>query len=195
MWALTLLYSRSPPVSSQDGPVVPEADWDRVGHEGPVGPRGSRWTGKRSSTAWCVACSTTSSTGRPTWPKTSWRFRPPPTRPATISSSELDTLFSDAPLLFCLSGALPRPGSFWTVDLCGTPVLLTRDARRRRPRHGQRVPAPRRASGGRFGRRRGASPALSTPGCTTSRGTWSACRRPRGSRACAARTRASSSCR
>jgi choline monooxygenase len=41
---------------------------------------------------------------------------------------ELDALFFGQPLLFCLSGALPGPGSFWTVDLCGTPVLLTRDA-------------------------------------------------------------------
>jgi choline monooxygenase len=41
---------------------------------------------------------------------------------------ELDALFDDAPLVFCLSGALPRPGSFWTVELCGTPVLLTRDS-------------------------------------------------------------------
>src|SRR5262249_24758903 len=31
------------------------------------------------------------------------------------------------PLVLCLSGALPKPGSFYTVDLCGTPVLLTRN--------------------------------------------------------------------
>lgn len=42
---------------------------------------------------------------------------------------ELRTLFYGRPLVLCLSGALPRPGSFRTVDLCGTPVLVTRDAR------------------------------------------------------------------
>lgn len=41
---------------------------------------------------------------------------------------ELAVLFDDYPLVFCLSGALPRPGTYWTVDMCGTPVLLTRDA-------------------------------------------------------------------
>jgi phenylpropionate dioxygenase-like ring-hydroxylating dioxygenase large terminal subunit len=41
---------------------------------------------------------------------------------------ELAALFDDYPLVFCLSGALPRPGTYWTVDICGTPVLLTRDA-------------------------------------------------------------------
>lgn len=40
---------------------------------------------------------------------------------------ELEVLFRDQPLLFCLSGALPRPGSYHTVDICGTPVLVTRD--------------------------------------------------------------------
>jgi phenylpropionate dioxygenase-like ring-hydroxylating dioxygenase large terminal subunit len=41
--------------------------------------------------------------------------------------AELAVLFLDQPLVLCLSGALPRPGSFRTVDLCGTPLLLTRD--------------------------------------------------------------------
>lgn len=40
---------------------------------------------------------------------------------------ERDVLFMDHPLVLCLSGALPGPGSYRTVDLCGTPVLLTRD--------------------------------------------------------------------
>jgi phenylpropionate dioxygenase-like ring-hydroxylating dioxygenase large terminal subunit len=40
---------------------------------------------------------------------------------------ELDVLFFDTPLVLCLSGALV-PGSYKAVDLCGTPVLLTRDA-------------------------------------------------------------------
>lgn len=42
-------------------------------------------------------------------------------------AEELDGLFLDQPLVLCLSGALPRPGTFVTVDLCGTPLLLTRD--------------------------------------------------------------------
>ncbi|QFG20323.1 aromatic ring-hydroxylating dioxygenase subunit alpha [Actinomadura sp. WMMB 499] len=41
---------------------------------------------------------------------------------------ELEVLFRDRPLVLCLSGALPGPGTFRTVDLCGTPLLLTRDA-------------------------------------------------------------------
>lgn len=42
--------------------------------------------------------------------------------------AELDVLFMDHPLVLCLSGALPGPGTYRAVDLCGTPVLLTRDA-------------------------------------------------------------------
>ncbi|MFI0354994.1 aromatic ring-hydroxylating dioxygenase subunit alpha [Actinomadura sp. 9N407] len=41
---------------------------------------------------------------------------------------EVEVLFRDQPLVLCLSGALPGPGTFRTVDLCGTPILLTRDA-------------------------------------------------------------------
>ena len=40
---------------------------------------------------------------------------------------EVEVLFRNQPLVFCLSGGLPGPGTFRTVDLCGTPVLLTRD--------------------------------------------------------------------
>ncbi|HXY92161.1 MAG TPA: aromatic ring-hydroxylating dioxygenase subunit alpha [Acidimicrobiia bacterium] len=40
---------------------------------------------------------------------------------------ELAVLFRDYPLVLCLSGALPRPGTYRTVDVCGTPILLTRD--------------------------------------------------------------------
>ncbi len=43
-------------------------------------------------------------------------------------AAELDVLFRGHPLVLCLSGALPRPGSYRTVDLCGTPVLVTRAA-------------------------------------------------------------------
>ncbi|MGZ4710563.1 MAG: aromatic ring-hydroxylating oxygenase subunit alpha [Acidimicrobiales bacterium] len=42
--------------------------------------------------------------------------------------AEIDALFLNHPLLLCLSGALAKPGTYRTVDLCGTPVLLTRDA-------------------------------------------------------------------
>jgi choline monooxygenase len=43
-------------------------------------------------------------------------------------TAELEALFLDHPLVLCLSGALPEPGSYLAVDLCETPVLLTRDA-------------------------------------------------------------------
>jgi choline monooxygenase len=39
---------------------------------------------------------------------------------------ELAALFLDHPLVLCLSGALPRPGSYLAVDLCATPVLVAR---------------------------------------------------------------------
>ncbi|MGZ4703922.1 MAG: aromatic ring-hydroxylating oxygenase subunit alpha [Acidimicrobiales bacterium] len=42
--------------------------------------------------------------------------------------AEIGALFLNHPLLLCLSGALAKPGTYRTVDLCGTPVLLTRDA-------------------------------------------------------------------
>ncbi|WP_106398797.1 aromatic ring-hydroxylating oxygenase subunit alpha [Actinocorallia populi] len=40
---------------------------------------------------------------------------------------ESEVLFRDLPLVLCLSGALPAPRTYRTVDLMGTPVLLTRD--------------------------------------------------------------------
>ena len=43
------------------------------------------------------------------------------------AAEELEVLFLGRPLVLCLSGALPKPGSYRTVDMCGTPVLLTRD--------------------------------------------------------------------
>ena len=42
-------------------------------------------------------------------------------------SREVDVLFRDQPLVLCLSGALPTPGSYRTVDILGTPLLLVRD--------------------------------------------------------------------
>jgi phenylpropionate dioxygenase-like ring-hydroxylating dioxygenase large terminal subunit len=42
-------------------------------------------------------------------------------------AEEMAALFLAEPLVLCLSGALPGPGTYRTVDLCGTPVLLTRD--------------------------------------------------------------------
>jgi choline monooxygenase len=41
---------------------------------------------------------------------------------------ELKILFLGSPLVLCLSGALPGPATYRTVDLCDTPVLVTRDA-------------------------------------------------------------------
>jgi choline monooxygenase len=41
---------------------------------------------------------------------------------------ELHVLFNGSPLVLCLSGSLPRPGTYRTIDMCGTPVLLTRGA-------------------------------------------------------------------
>jgi phenylpropionate dioxygenase-like ring-hydroxylating dioxygenase large terminal subunit len=49
------------------------------------------------------------------------------TSPARLDE-ELGILFLGHPLVLCLSGALPGPGAYRTVDMCGTPVLLTRDA-------------------------------------------------------------------
>lgn len=40
---------------------------------------------------------------------------------------EVELLFRQQPLVFCLSGALPRPGTYRTVDLCGVPVVVTRN--------------------------------------------------------------------
>ncbi|MET0287081.1 MAG: aromatic ring-hydroxylating dioxygenase subunit alpha [Polyangiales bacterium] len=40
---------------------------------------------------------------------------------------ERDVLFLDHPVVLCMSGALPRPGSYLAIEMCGTPLLLTRD--------------------------------------------------------------------
>jgi choline monooxygenase len=40
---------------------------------------------------------------------------------------ELKALFFDHPVVLCMSGALPKPGSYLAIELCGTPLLLTRD--------------------------------------------------------------------
>jgi phenylpropionate dioxygenase-like ring-hydroxylating dioxygenase large terminal subunit len=45
----------------------------------------------------------------------------------TRQQEELQALFLDQPLVLCLSGAVAEPGSYKTVDLCGTAVLVTRD--------------------------------------------------------------------
>ncbi len=42
-------------------------------------------------------------------------------------AEEFEVLFRGHPLVLCLSGALPNPGTYRTVDLCGVPVLLTRN--------------------------------------------------------------------
>jgi phenylpropionate dioxygenase-like ring-hydroxylating dioxygenase large terminal subunit len=41
---------------------------------------------------------------------------------------ELETLFFGEPLVLCLSGAMPTPGSYTTTEILGVPLLLTRDA-------------------------------------------------------------------
>lgn len=41
---------------------------------------------------------------------------------------EVQALFRERPLALCLSGALPTPNSYLTIDILGVPVLLTRDA-------------------------------------------------------------------
>jgi choline monooxygenase len=41
---------------------------------------------------------------------------------------EVEVLFRGQPLVLCLSGALPGPETYRSVDICGTPVLLARDA-------------------------------------------------------------------
>jgi phenylpropionate dioxygenase-like ring-hydroxylating dioxygenase large terminal subunit len=40
---------------------------------------------------------------------------------------EVEVLFRGRPLLLALSGALPGPETYRTVDICGTPILLARD--------------------------------------------------------------------
>lgn len=41
--------------------------------------------------------------------------------------AEIQKLFLGHPLLLCLSGAIPEVGSYLAVDICDTPVLVTRD--------------------------------------------------------------------
>ena len=46
---------------------------------------------------------------------------------AEVAQNEWQTLFRNHPQLIALSGSLPKPGSFMTVDDFGVPVLATRD--------------------------------------------------------------------
>ena len=46
---------------------------------------------------------------------------------AEVAQNEWQTLFRNHPQLIALSGSLPEPGSFMTVDDFGVPVLATRD--------------------------------------------------------------------
>lgn len=41
---------------------------------------------------------------------------------------ELHALFFDQPIVLCMSGALPRPNTYLAIEMCDTPILLTRDA-------------------------------------------------------------------
>ncbi len=43
-------------------------------------------------------------------------------------AEELRVLFLDRPLVLCLSGSLPEPGSYLAINVCDMPILLTRDA-------------------------------------------------------------------
>ena len=45
-----------------------------------------------------------------------------------VAQQEWQAFFRDHPQLIALSGSLPKPGSFMTVDDFGVPVLATRDA-------------------------------------------------------------------
>jgi choline monooxygenase len=46
---------------------------------------------------------------------------------AERQAEELRVLFLDRPVVLCLSGSLPRPGTYQAIDVCDTPILLTRD--------------------------------------------------------------------
>ncbi|MEX5631793.1 aromatic ring-hydroxylating oxygenase subunit alpha [Parafrankia sp. FMc2] len=46
---------------------------------------------------------------------------------AAHHDEEMQALFYDQPMVLCLSGALPEPGTYRTIEICGTPLLLTRD--------------------------------------------------------------------
>ena len=41
---------------------------------------------------------------------------------------EWNVLFLNQPLVLCMSGALPQPNTYLAIELCDTPLLLTRDA-------------------------------------------------------------------
>ena len=43
--------------------------------------------------------------------------------------AEVEALFLDQPLVFALSGALPDKGCYFTVDIFGTPILLSRNTK------------------------------------------------------------------
>jgi phenylpropionate dioxygenase-like ring-hydroxylating dioxygenase large terminal subunit len=47
---------------------------------------------------------------------------------AEHGAREHAALFEHQPLVLCLSGALPAPGTYRAIDLLSTPILLTRDA-------------------------------------------------------------------
>jgi choline monooxygenase len=47
---------------------------------------------------------------------------------AERQEEELRVLFHEGPVVLCLSGSLPRPGTYQAVNVCDTPILLTRDS-------------------------------------------------------------------
>jgi choline monooxygenase len=42
-------------------------------------------------------------------------------------ADEVQALFLEQPIVLSLSGSLPEPNSYHTIDICDTPILLTRD--------------------------------------------------------------------
>jgi hypothetical protein len=71
---------------------------------------------------------------------------------------EIEVLFKGRPVVFCLSGTLPGPHTYRTVDMCGTPVWSP-GTPTARSTPGQHLPPPRGASR----RRRRPGPLLHLP--------------------------------
>jgi choline monooxygenase len=47
---------------------------------------------------------------------------------AERQAEETRVLFLERPVVLCLSGSLPGPGTYQTIEVCDTPLLLTRDS-------------------------------------------------------------------
>ena len=55
------------------------------------------------------------------------RCRPTSTPPGSHFEEEVDALFLDHPVVLCLSGALPKPGTYRRHRALRTPIFVTRD--------------------------------------------------------------------